>query len=86
MIDTVIAVMAAMLYSTGAALHTACSCVYMCQGVARAGLPGVPGPYALQAAIAVCHARARTAQDTDWARIAALYGELARVSPSPWSS
>lgn len=46
-------------------------------------LGGRLGPYALQAAIAACHARARTAQDTDWARIAALYGELARVMPSP---
>ena len=41
------------------------------------------GPYALQAAIAACHARARTAQETDWARIAALYGVLARLTPSP---
>lgn len=46
-------------------------------------LGGRLGPYALQAAIAACHARARTAQDTDWARITALYGELARVMPSP---
>jgi RNA polymerase sigma factor (sigma-70 family) len=51
--------------------------------LARAELLGAPGPYALQAAIAACHARARTAGDTDWTRIAALYGELARVSPSP---
>lgn len=42
-----------------------------------------PGPYLLQAALAACHARARTAEDTDWARIAALYGVLARVMPSP---
>jgi RNA polymerase sigma factor (sigma-70 family) len=41
------------------------------------------GPYALQAAIAACHARAATAEDTDWQRIAALYGALAQVSPSP---
>jgi len=41
------------------------------------------GPYALQAAIAACHARARVAADTDWPRIAALYDELALVSPSP---
>jgi predicted RNA polymerase sigma factor len=41
------------------------------------------GPYALQAAIAACHARARTAEETDWARIVELYGELARVAPSP---
>ncbi len=42
-----------------------------------------PGPYHLQAAIAACHARATRAEDTDWARIAALYAELARVAPSP---
>jgi len=46
-------------------------------------LGGAEGPYALQAAIAACHARARTAADTDWPRIAALYRVLARVSPSP---
>ena len=51
--------------------------------LARAELLGAPGPYALQAAIAACHARARTGGDTDWARIAALYGDLARVNPSP---
>jgi RNA polymerase sigma factor (sigma-70 family) len=42
-----------------------------------------PGPYRLQAAIAACHARAKTAPDTDWALIAALYALLARISPSP---
>jgi RNA polymerase sigma factor (sigma-70 family) len=42
-----------------------------------------PGPYLLQAALAACHARARTAEETDWGRIAALYGILARVTPSP---
>ncbi len=41
------------------------------------------GPYALQAAIAACHARARTPQETDWSRIAALYDALAQVAPSP---
>ncbi|MDP2343589.1 MAG: RNA polymerase sigma factor [Deltaproteobacteria bacterium] len=46
-------------------------------------LGGARGPYALQAAIAACHARARTAAETDWARIAALYAILARVTPSP---
>jgi len=46
-------------------------------------LGGAPGPYALQAAIAACHARARAPAETDWARIAALYQELARVAPSP---
>ncbi|HET9754574.1 MAG TPA: RNA polymerase sigma factor [Myxococcales bacterium] len=46
-------------------------------------LGGAEGPYALQAAIAACHARARTAAETDWARIASLYEVLARVAPSP---
>ena len=46
-------------------------------------LGGALGPYALQAAIAACHARALTAADTDWARIAALYDALAQLSPSP---
>ncbi|HZR50608.1 MAG TPA: sigma-70 family RNA polymerase sigma factor [Streptosporangiaceae bacterium] len=41
------------------------------------------GPYQLQAAIAACHATAATAADTDWARIADLYGELARLLPTP---
>jgi RNA polymerase sigma factor (sigma-70 family) len=50
----------------------------------RAQAPGgASGPYVLQAAIAACHARARTAGETDWRRIAALYEELARVTPSP---
>jgi predicted RNA polymerase sigma factor len=44
---------------------------------------GEAGPYALQAAIAACHARARSAGETDWARIAALYDTLARLTPSP---
>src|SRR4051794_22886618 len=46
-------------------------------------LGGADGPYALQAAIAACHARARTAEETDWARIASLYADLARLMPSP---
>jgi len=46
-------------------------------------LGGAQGPYALQAAIAACHARARVADETDWPRIVALYGELATVAPSP---
>jgi RNA polymerase sigma-70 factor, ECF subfamily len=46
-------------------------------------LGGRRGPYALQAAIAACHARALTAQDTDWERIAALYVTLGEVAPSP---
>ena len=41
------------------------------------------GPYAVQAAIAACHARARTAEQTDWGRIAALYEALAELAPSP---
>jgi len=46
-------------------------------------LGGAKGPYALQAAIAACHARATRAEDTDWARIAALYAALVDVVPSP---
>jgi RNA polymerase sigma factor (sigma-70 family) len=46
-------------------------------------LGGAQGPYSLQAAIAACHARALVAEETDWARIAGLYGELARLAPSP---
>jgi len=45
--------------------------------------PGPLGPYTLQAAIAACHARAATADATDWTRIAALYDALAQVAPSP---
>jgi predicted RNA polymerase sigma factor len=44
---------------------------------------GALGPYALQAAIAACHARARTPEETDWPRIAALYDALAQLMPSP---
>jgi RNA polymerase sigma factor (sigma-70 family) len=46
-------------------------------------LAGKRGPYAIQAAIAACHARAATAEETDWARIVELYGELAEIAPSP---
>src|SRR3989441_824887 len=46
-------------------------------------LGGARGPYTLQAAIAACHARVRTPEETDWARIAGLYDALARVAPSP---
>ena len=46
-------------------------------------LGGSLGPYALQAAIAACHARARTAEETDWTRIVALYDGLAQLTPSP---
>jgi RNA polymerase sigma-70 factor, ECF subfamily len=46
-------------------------------------LGGANGPYALQAAIAACHARARTTEATDWTRIATLYASLGRVMPSP---
>jgi RNA polymerase sigma-70 factor (ECF subfamily) len=47
------------------------------------GLRGPLGPYGLQAAIAACHARARTAEETDWVRIAALYDALSQIAPSP---
>jgi RNA polymerase sigma factor (sigma-70 family) len=46
-------------------------------------LGGAQGPYALQAAIAACHARALTPEETDWTRIATLYEQLATVAPSP---
>src|SRR5690606_33120564 len=46
-------------------------------------LAPAPGPYALQAAIAACHARARTPEETDWAQIVALYGALVAIAPSP---
>ena len=46
-------------------------------------LGGAPGPFVLQALLAACHARARTPEDTDWARIARLYAELAELTPSP---
>ena len=46
-------------------------------------LGGALGPYALQAAIAACHARATTAAETDWPRIVALYDALAQLAPSP---
>jgi len=52
--------------------------------LARAeALGGALGPYALQGAIAACHARAPTGADTDWQRIAALYDALAQLAPSP---
>jgi RNA polymerase sigma-70 factor, ECF subfamily len=46
-------------------------------------LGGAFGPYALQAAVAACHARARTPEETDWVRIVALYDALAQLAPSP---
>jgi RNA polymerase sigma-70 factor, ECF subfamily len=52
--------------------------------LARLGELGVAlGPYGLQAAIAACHARARSFQETNWERIAALYDALAQIAPSP---
>lgn len=52
-------------------------------GRADAAATGAPGPYALQAAIAACHAHAYTYEETDWPTIATLYGLLAARSPSP---
>ena len=49
----------------------------------RALALGLPGPYQVQAAIAALHAAAALPEDTDWSQIAALYGELARLQPSP---
>jgi RNA polymerase sigma factor (sigma-70 family) len=61
--------------------------LHISRGLAALGraekLGGALGPYALQAAIAACHARARSAADTDWPRIAALYDALAELMPSP---
>jgi RNA polymerase sigma factor (sigma-70 family) len=52
--------------------------------LARAeSMGGEQGPYALQAAIAACHARARTASETDWVQIAGLYDDLVELMPSP---
>jgi RNA polymerase sigma factor (sigma-70 family) len=52
--------------------------------LARAeALGAANGPYAMQAAIAACHARAATAEETDWKRIASIYDSLARITPSP---
>lgn len=53
------------------------------EALSRAGHCGSLGPYALQAAIAACHARALTPEATDWVRIAALYDALAQLLPSP---
>jgi RNA polymerase sigma factor (sigma-70 family) len=52
------------------------------EACAEAGGQGL-GPYGLQAAIAACHARARTPEETDWARIVGLYGMLGELTPSP---
>jgi RNA polymerase sigma factor (sigma-70 family) len=49
----------------------------------RAREAGPAGPYVLQAAVAACHAQAHRAEDTDWARIATLYQQLARLTPTP---
>ncbi|MFE5482163.1 RNA polymerase sigma factor [Streptomyces sp. NPDC056527] len=53
------------------------------EALGRAGEGGTYGPYALQAAIAACHAKAPTYEETDWRTIAALYGRLVVVAPSP---
>jgi RNA polymerase sigma-70 factor, ECF subfamily len=53
------------------------------EALERAAALGALGPYALQGAIAACHARARSAHETDWERIAALYDALAEIAPSP---
>jgi RNA polymerase sigma factor (sigma-70 family) len=60
--------------------------VLICHGLAalaKAEVLGKRGPYTLQAAIAGCHARARTAEETDWVKIAALYAALMQAMPSP---
>jgi len=60
-------------------IHRGLAALDRAEALSRAGR----GPYTLQAAIGACHARAVTAGDTDWRRIAELYGELAEVMPSP---
>jgi RNA polymerase sigma factor (sigma-70 family) len=55
----------------------------MGSGKPRARTTVARGPYVLQAEIAACHARARTPEETDWARIVELYSELAEIAPSP---
>ncbi len=55
----------------------------LAEGLPQKKQAGVPGQYSLQAAIAACHARAVTAEETDWQRIVALYEMLAQVTPSP---
>ncbi|NBM20122.1 RNA polymerase sigma factor [Streptomyces sp. GC420] len=56
---------------------------FVALGRAEEASPGTPGPYAVQAAIAACHARAHTYEETDWRRIALLYGMLAALMPTP---
>ncbi|MBO0736855.1 MAG: RNA polymerase sigma factor [Alphaproteobacteria bacterium] len=53
------------------------------EALAKAERLGKPGPYTLQAAIAACHSRAPTSEQTDWVRIAALYAALTQLTPSP---
>jgi predicted RNA polymerase sigma factor len=53
------------------------------EALVAADSDGARGPYVLQAAIASCHARSFRAEDTDWARLVSLYGELARRTASP---
>ena len=67
----------------GSASHPPRSCGVGPGGGLNAAPDRTPGPYALQAAIAACHARARRAEDTDWARIVGLYAKLGEVTPSP---
>ena len=54
-----------------------------CKLLDRAMRHGRPGPYQLQAAIAACHAQARTADDTDWCEIVLLYERLSKIVPTP---
>ncbi|MBU8975228.1 RNA polymerase sigma factor [Lysobacter sp. MMG2] len=63
-------------------IHRGLSALERAQKLGSARHP-VGSPYTLQAAIAACHARARNAEETDWAAIVGLYGALARITPSP---
>ena len=67
----------------GSPAHSPRSCRSRARGSAGQHLQAHAGSYALQAAIAACHARAPSAEETDWARIVGLYGALAEITPSP---
>jgi predicted RNA polymerase sigma factor len=63
-------------------IHRGLAALELAQRLSSA-VGGALGPYELQAAIAACHARARTPEETDWGRIVALYDALAQLAPSP---
>jgi RNA polymerase sigma-70 factor (ECF subfamily) len=64
-------------------IHRGLTALALAEKLSSSNLAAAQGPYALQAEIAACHARARTPEETDWPRIVGLYTTLARVTPSP---